>query len=65
MSPAPNETAAALSETVSMPKPLAAGRPSDEAKNWELSNAKLTPPPPDPLDAIMMLSEEERIALFT
>jgi hypothetical protein len=65
LSPAPSETAAALSETMSMPKPLAAGRPSDEAKNWELSNTKLAPPPPDPLAAIMMLSEEERIALFT
>jgi hypothetical protein len=61
--PTMGEKVAALSET--MPKPLTAATPADEAKNWELSNAKLAPPPPDPLAAIMMLSDEERIALFT
>ena len=39
--------------------------PPDDAKLWALSDAKLAPPPADPLAAIMMLSEEERIALFT
>jgi hypothetical protein len=57
------EKVAALSEP--MPKPPTAAMPADEAKIWELSNAKLAPPPPDPLAAIMMLTEEERIALFT
>jgi hypothetical protein len=53
--PTMGEKVAALSETMLMPKPLTAATPPDEAK----------PAPPDPLDAIMMLSEEERIALFT
>ncbi len=56
------EKVAALSEP--MPKAPTAATPADEARIWELSNAKLAPPP-DPLAAIMMLSEEERIALFT
>jgi hypothetical protein len=38
--------------------------PAEEAL-WDLSVAKLAPPPPDPLAAIMLLSEDERIALFT
>jgi hypothetical protein len=37
LSPAPSDKAAALSETMSMPNPLTAGTPSDEAKNWELT----------------------------
>jgi hypothetical protein len=45
-----------------MPEPPA---PADDAKLWALSDAKLAPAPPDPLAAIMLLSEEERIALFT
>jgi hypothetical protein len=44
------------------PTPLA---PPDNAKLWALSDTKLAPPPFDPLAAIMMLSEDERIALFT
>ena len=63
LSPTMTEKVAALSEPT--PKPPTAAVPPDEAKIWELSDAKLAPPPPDPLAAIMMLSEEERIALFT
>jgi hypothetical protein len=36
----------------------------DDEKVWALSNAKLAPPPPNPLAPLMLLSEEERIALF-
>jgi hypothetical protein len=32
---------------------------------WALSTAKIAPLPPDPLADLMLLSEEERIALFT
>jgi hypothetical protein len=39
--------------------------PPDDAKLWALPDTKLAPPPFDPLAAIMMLSEDERIALFT
>ncbi len=63
LSPTMAEKVAALSEP--MPKAPTAAMPADEAKIWELSNAKLAPPPSDPLAAIMMLTEEERIALFT
>ncbi len=63
LSPTMAEKVAALSEPT--PKAPTAAPPADHAKMWELSNAKLAPPPPDPLAAIMMLSEEERIALFT
>jgi hypothetical protein len=47
-----------------MPNLLTAGTPSDEVENWELSNAKLVSPL-DPPAAIMILSEEERVVLFT
>jgi len=63
LSPTMAEKVAALSEP--MPKAPTAAMPPDEAKIWELSNAKLAPPPSDPWAAIMMLTEEERIALFT
>jgi hypothetical protein len=46
-------------------KPPEPAAPPDEARLWALSDAKLAPPPSDPLAAIMLLSEEERIALFT
>jgi hypothetical protein len=63
LSPTMAEKVAALSEL--MPKAPTAAMPPDEAKIWELSSAKLAPPPSDPWAAIMMLTEEERIALFT
>jgi hypothetical protein len=63
LSPTMAEKVAALSKP--MPKPPAAAMPADEANIWELSSAKLAPPPSDPLAAILMLTEEERIALFT
>jgi hypothetical protein len=63
LSPTMAEKVAALSEP--MPKAPTAAMPPDEANIWELSNAKLAPLPSDPLAAIMMLTEEERIALFT
>jgi hypothetical protein len=62
MTPTIADKVAALSEP--MPKPPIAAMPSDDSKDWALSNAEMAPPP-DPLAAIMMLSEEERIALFT
>lgn len=62
VSPSMAEKVAALSETV--PEAPAAATPPDETTIWQLSNAKLAPPP-DPLAAIMLLTEEERIALFT
>jgi hypothetical protein len=47
------------------PPPPAPAVVQEEDKLWTLSDAKLAPPPPDPFAAIMMLSEDERIALFT
>ena len=39
--------------------------PPAEENLWAQSTGKIAPPPPDPLAALMALSEEERIALFT
>jgi hypothetical protein len=64
-SPAPNRPgppAASAGETeVKAPAPAA---PADEKWLWELPAAKRAPPA-DPLAALMALSEEERLALFT
>jgi hypothetical protein len=57
--PAAAENVAAADETQAPPVP-----PAKDAL-WDLSAAKLAPPPSDPLAAIMLLSEDERIALFT
>jgi hypothetical protein len=54
--PEPPSTLATMPEPPAMP---------DDEKVWALSNAKLAPPPPNPLAPLMLLSEEERIALFT
>jgi hypothetical protein len=43
----------------------AAPRPPPDENLWALSTAKTAQPPPDPLAALLALTEEERIALFT
>jgi hypothetical protein len=64
-----NRVAVAISDLMQTPAPAPAVKPVeppvDDARLWALSDAKLAPPPPDPLAALMLLSEDERLALFT
>jgi hypothetical protein len=63
--PSPAVAEPAVSPSAPTAQPPAPAAPVDEAGPWRLSAAKLAPPPSDPLAAIMLLSEDERIALFT
>jgi hypothetical protein len=63
------EAAAQSANAVAKERPAAevpaSAAAQDDAKPWTLPAARPVPPPPDPLAAIMMLSEDERLALFT